>query len=160
MKMLVFIYSTLIAFFLWPDGLMWWKSQGDFARMTLHHFFHGNVFHLLANGLTLYFLVPKIKSWHLLVGYVLATLAFLSSNTYVIGFSNIIYAIIGLRTPSFKAYWWRHPGTITFFAVSLLMFLIPNVSAITHLVSFVGGVLVSIVLRQTKEMTNGSARYI
>ena len=157
---LIVIYAVLLVVFLIPDGLEWWGSQSALAKMFTHHFFHGNFFHLLANGFTLYLLNPRTKNWQIAAAYAIASLSVLPTSCNAIGFSNIIYATIGIQTPSFKSYWWRHPGTLIFLGVTLLMLLLPNVSAVTHIVSFAIGVLVSATLRNLKEIENDSARYI
>lgn len=157
---LIFIYAVLLGVFLVPNGLEWWGSQEVLAKMFTYHFFHGNVFHLLANCFALYFLIPRVKNWHIVIAFVIASLAVYVVSFNAIGFSNIVYAIIGLRSPSFKSYWWRHPGTLIFLGVTFLMLFLPNVSGLTHVVSFAAGVLISVILRKLKEIHNVGARYI
>lgn len=153
-------YAVLLSVFLIPNGLQWLLSQSVPARMLLYHFFHGNIFHLAANCLALHFLLPKLKGWHFVVSYALACVAMLSSPMPMAGVSNMVYAVIGLRTPSFDSYWWRHPGTRTFIAVTLLMLLVPNVAAVAHIASFAMGVAVSALIRFFKGLGSGSERYI
>ena len=160
MRKLWLIYLVLVGVFLIPNGNEWVIRQSKIVQMLLHPFFHGNIFHLLANALTLYLIVPRAKTWHLVAGYALGALSLLAVSNPVIGFSNIIYAVIGVRSPSFDSYWWKHPGTHIFLAVTLAMLLLPNVSAVTHIVSFVGGVIVSVLSRWFKQIENVSARYI
>ena len=160
MRRLWVIYFVLVCVFLIPNGNDWLIGQGSVTQMLLYHFFHGNIFHLLVNALSLYLIVPRAKTWHLIAGYAIGSLSLLVASSPVIGFSNIIYAVIGVRSPAFDSYWWKHPGTRTFLAVTLLMLFLPNVSAVTHIVSFVGGVILSVLCRWFKQIENVSARYI
>lgn len=130
-----------------------------FALGLTHHFFHGNILHLAVNCFSIWFVFQRWTFKELVTAYVVATIAFFYSPVVSIGFSNIIFATIGLRTPSFSSKWWRHPNTITFFAVTLLMFVLPHVSALTHVVSLGLGVLVAMVRRQFKQVSNDSKRY-
>lgn len=160
MMRLSVIYLILVCVYAIPDGLEWIIAQKMGTQMFLHHFFHGNVCHLLVNFLSLYFVVPRAKRWHLVTGYFIASLSLLAATTPVVGVSNLIYAVIGVRSPSFDSWWWRHPGTKTFLIVTVLMVFIPNISATTHIVSFMVGVLVSVSVRWFKRIGNDSARYI
>ena len=109
-----------------------------------HHFFHVSIFHLAVNSISLWFLFRKGVRYGiipLLLAYVIGSISWFCSSADPVGFSNIIFALVGLRTPSLKTAWWRHPSVITFFVVTALMALIPGVSAITHIVSFILGCL-------------------
>lgn len=156
----VTIGIVLLAILLMPHSTEWIVGQDIYVRMVLHHFFHGNLFHLLANLLSLYFILPYLKRWQVGVGYAIASLSILATAVPVIGFSNLIYAFIGLRSPSFKSYWWRHLGTIVFLVVTLAMVFIPNISAVTHIICFSAGVMISAVVRQLKQISDDSKRYI
>lgn len=156
----VTIGIILLAILLLPHSTEWIVGQDIYIRMVLHHFFHGNLFHLLANLLSLYFILPYLKRWQVGVGYAIASLSILATAVPVIGFSNLIYAFIGLRSPSFKSYWWRHSGTIVFLVVTLAMVFIPNISAVTHIICFSAGVMISAVVRQLKQISDDSKRYI
>ena len=138
----------------------WLINISMVEQMAYHHFFHGNIFHLAVNLLTGYF-VFKGKSISKVIGsYIIGSLSVLASPTPVIGLSNMIYAMIGIRSPRFNHAWWRHPGTITFLVVTAIMVFIPNISGITHVVSFCGGVAVAILTRFVRQIKNDSAKYI
>ena len=156
----VVIGIVLLAILLMPCSTEWIVGQDIYVRMALHHFFHGNLFHLLANLFSLYFVLPYLKRWQMGAGYAIASLSVLATATPVIGFSNLIYAFIGLRSPSFKSKWWRHSGTMVFLVVTLLMVFIPNISAVTHIVCFSAGVVVSAIVRQLKQIRDDSKRYL
>lgn len=125
----------------------------------MHHFFHANAFHLAVNAFTIWYLFKRWKASELLLAYVIASLAFFAGTIPSIGFSNMIYATIGLRTPSLRSAWWKQENTIVFLTVTLVMFLFPNVSAATHVASFIGGTLVAILTRWTRRIINDSSRY-
>jgi len=134
------------------------EAEG-FALGVVHHFFHGSILHLAVNCLSVWFVFRRWSVREMAAAYVIATAAFFCSPAASIGFSNIIFATIGLRTPPFSSSWWRHPNTITFFAVTLVMFLLPNVSALTHVVSLGLGVVVAMAGRTIRQTVNDSRRY-
>lgn len=140
-----------------PD---WLLSASIAKNMFCHHFFHANVFHLAANLFAGYYVLRKATIGRLACAYLIASLSVLCAAHPVIGFSNMVYALIGLRSPHFKHPWWRHPATAVFLAVTLIMLFVPNISAVTHVVSFCGGVLVSMISRKVQQVKNDSARYI
>lgn len=153
-------YVILFAICVVPGSVEWLLSQSYSTQMMLYHFFHGNIFHLLANGLGIHFLLPRSKWWQLLLAYVIASLSVMVATMPVVGLSNIVYALIGLRSPSFKSAWWKHYGTLTFLAVTVLMLFFPRISAVTHIVSFAAGVGISVLIRWFKKIGSGSERYI
>lgn len=124
----------------------------------LHHFFHGNVFHLAANSLAVWYLFRKWNLTELFIAWLIASLSYFASPA--IGASNIIYAVMGLRTPSLGSSWWRRPETVIFIIITLLMLLIPGVSGITHIISFVAGTLTASVVRFIRQTRNDGSRYI
>lgn len=138
----------------------WLISASLAENMFFHHFFHGNIFHLAANLLAGYYAFKGMTAWRFICAYVIASLSILCAIHPTIGFSNIIYALIGLRSPHFRHPWWRHPGTIVFLSVTLIMVFVPNVAAVTHIVSFCGGVLISMISRKVQQVKNDCARYI
>lgn len=129
-------------------------DKGICAAAT-YHFFHANIFHLISNSIALFFILRiKRLNWKLMiVAYVIASLAFFTATTPTIGMSNFVYASIGLLVPPLYSKWWTTRTSIIFFMSILLSFAIPNVSAITHLVSFCAGAALSMThyaLKQSK----------
>lgn len=109
-----------------------------------YHFFHANIFHLAANVLSIWAIFAKDRryAWcSLIVAYVCATISWYCTSSDVVGISNMIFALLGLRTPSLKDGWWRRRTVIVFLLVTAGMALVPGISAGTHLVSFFLGVL-------------------
>lgn len=112
----------------------------------VHHFFHANIFHLAVNCLSIWTLFRKGYTYGIMPlvwAYLIASVSWFCTSADVVGFSNILFALIGLRTPALNNQWWKQPSVILFLAITALMALLPQVSAITHIVSFVLGCLVA-----------------
>lgn len=112
----------------------------------VHHFFHANIFHLAVNCLSIWTLFRKDVRYSitpLVFAYIIGTASWFCTSADVVGFSNILFALIGLRSPSLSHSWWKQPSVILFLAITALMALLPQVSAITHIVSFVLGCMVA-----------------
>lgn len=140
-----------------PDCLLSMSGPAPF----IHHFFHANVFHFAVNALALWLILnPKsgMPLWYLLLAYGIGCLSYFVALKPVIGFSNILFALSGLRTPSLKSGWWKQPSTITFLSMMLLMCFLPMFSATTHIASFLIGVIISSNLRYLKQLDNDARR--
>ena len=112
----------------------------------VHHFFHANIFHLAVNSLSIWTLFRKGFKYSIspiVWAYIIGSASWFCTSADVVGFSNILFALIGLRTPSLKNAWWRQPSVIVFFAITALMASLPQVSAVTHIVSFSLGCIVA-----------------
>jgi hypothetical protein len=112
----------------------------------VHHFFHANIFHLAVNSLSIWTLFRKGFKYSIspiVWAYIIGSASWFCTSADVVGFSNILFALIGLRTPSLKNAWWRQPSVIVFFAITALMAFLPQVSAVTHIVSFSLGCIVA-----------------
>ena len=74
------------------------------AQCLTYHFFHANLFHLLANGFCLFQMIrTKRAGWgRLAIAFAIASLIPLIYNGQIIGFSNILYALTGLSFLTFK----------------------------------------------------------
>lgn len=136
------------AMLLWgcPDYL---QTSGLPVALS-YHLFHVNVFHLAANLLSVWIIFAKGRqySWRsLLTAYVIATFSWYCTTTPVAGISNMIFALLGLRTPSLSDKWWRTSSVLTFLAVTAGMAFVPKISTGTHLMSFVMGVVWAIIQR-------------
>lgn len=116
----------------------------------VHHFFHVNILHLAVNCLSVWSLFRKGYRYSvtpLILSFLIASTSWFCTPDDVAGFSNIIFALIGLRSPSLSHSWWKQPSVILFLAITALMALLPQVSALTHIVSFVLGCMVAGALR-------------
>ena len=135
-------------------------SHGIHVALT-HHFFHVNIFHLAANMLSVWLIFAKGRqySWKvLLIAYICATLSWYSASGSVAGMSNMIFALLGLRTPSLKNRWWRQTSVLTFLIITVSMAFIPNISTVTHITSFILGVVCAALNRFVKRIKSDYAR--
>lgn len=127
----------------------------------VHHFFHANIFHLAVNCLSVWSLFRKGYQYSitpLLWAFLIASMSWFCTSADVVGFSNILFALIGLRSPSFSHSWWKQPSVILFLAITALMALLPQVSAITHIVSFTLGCIVAGAIRIVNSISSDFRR--
>jgi membrane associated rhomboid family serine protease len=139
---IIAVLAALYFFVPVPEILL---SGSGILPAAIHHFFHANIFHLAANSLCIWMLYKpgRYKAGRdILLPYAIATLSYFFATTPVIGFSNILFAVSGLRTPSLKHQWWRSRNAAMFFGFMLLTLFMPRVSAVTHIVSFTAGALI------------------
>ena len=131
-----------------------WLHNDAWPMAFMHHFFHANIFHLAVNCYSLWILLRAKRSiWVLIVAYLCATLSWFASDADPIGASNFIFALVGLCSPHFRHPWWRSRPTIIFLALNLAMLLLPQVSAITHIVSFSLGCMLASIRRGFKSLS-------
>lgn len=157
---LVLLLAGLYAFMECPDFLL---DKHSWVAWLTYSFFHGNVFHWAANMLALWSIFnPKHKhnARQLFIGYLIALAVYPLSFKPVVGISNILYAVLGMRTPAFNHPWWEAPTTITFLVITIAMVFIPNISAVTHIASFALGTLLSCVNRGITSLKNDYERAI
>lgn len=131
------------------------------ARALLYSFFHANAFHLAVNLMSAWLAVRrKGSALRLAVAYVIAVLVYPISLMArpAIGFSDVLFAFIGLGTPALKAAWWRSPRTIGFLAAMPLLGMLPQFSAVTHVASFLIGVFVASLSRRLKRLMDDARR--
>lgn len=121
------------------SGCPAWLHRDAWYVAFAHHFFHVNVFHLAVNCFSLWTLRNRISLPQVVAAYLLATASWFLSSADVVGASNFIFALIGLRTPSFRSVWWKQTSVLVFLVTTVLMAALPQVSAVTHIVSFALG---------------------
>lgn len=135
--------------------------HGEGYISLVHHFFHANILHLAVNCLSVWTLFRKDIRYSmtpLVLAYIIGTASWFCTSADVVGFSNIIFALIGLRTPSLRHAWWKQPAVILFLAITALMALLPQVSAVTHIVSFVLGCIVAGAYRVVNSLSRDYSR--
>lgn len=123
------------------------------VKCITYHFLHANIFHLAINCISVWYLFSERRPLRsnirdFIVGFFLATISYLAVSSEIIGISNIIYAVLGFRTPSFSHSWWRSKPAIIFFCISAAMLFFPQFAALTHITSFFGGVLLACLRRK------------
>ena len=140
-----------------PDFL---HGDGWYISLT-HHFFHVNILHLAVNSLSIWTLFRRGYRYNmelLIWAYFIGSVSWFFSSADVAGFSNILFALLGLRTPSMRSMWWKQSSVIAFLSITILMAFLPQVSAITHIVSFVLGCLIAGCRRITKNIYSDFSR--
>ena len=126
-----------------------------------HHFFHANIFHLSVNCLSIWAVFRKDMTYNLsslLIPFACATISWFFSSADPVGVSNFLFAIVGLRTPSFKSAWWKMSSARVFLITMVAMIFVPNVSAVTHIVSFVLGCICACLGRRVNKLKNDFRR--
>ena len=146
-------------FFVGDKSFLADPAASCWVKAFTYHFFHANIFHLLANLLSIWFMFKaypartnKKMLGQLLIAFCIATLTYGISPRPVIGVSNILFAVIGLRSPAFNHPWWKSQSTLIFFGVTAFMLLFPQFAAITHIVSFLCGAAIAALVRKVKEL--------
>lgn len=129
-----------------PDVL----SHPCVGAAFVHHFFHANILHLAVNCWSCWLLFrPEGRNASLKVliaGYAIATLAYMVAIPFLsrapIGFSNVLMAVCGLSVRHYAPGWWKRQWFISIVAVNVIMLMTPAVAALTHLLSFAGGLAI------------------
>lgn len=136
-------------------------TEDYWLRALSYSFFHANWWHLAVNGIAIWSIfVPSRKCHRLLpVAFFIAVAVYPFSLRPVIGFSNILYAVLGLRTPSLKNKWWRQPAVIVFLVVTVALVFVPRFSATTHIAAFVLGMAGASLKRGWLKLTRDARRY-
>lgn len=135
----IIVTAGVLLVILLLSGCPQWLHRDAWYVAFAHHFFHVNVFHLAVNCFSLWTLRNRISLHQALAAYLLATASWFFSPVDVAGASNFIFALIGLRTPSFRSVWWRQTSVLVFLVMTILMAALPQVSALTHIISFAFG---------------------
>lgn len=131
-------------------GCPQWLADPDvpgILRAMAYPLFHVNIFHLAANGLSFWVMFRpgrRQAGRDLLTGYAISCLVFPLASTPVAGISNLLYAVIGMRTPG---RFWTMRSWQTVMVVALAMSLLPGVSGLTHAASFAAGAAIAAVRR-------------
>ena len=138
------------------DGPYW-------ERAFLYSFFHASWWHLAVNSLaawTIFRPGRRTSPARLATAFIIAVLVYPLSFRPVIGFSNVLYAYLGLRTPALSDRWWRRPEVVTFLAVTVALVLVPRFSATTHIAAFALGMAGAALKRKYKDLTSDFRRYL
>lgn len=140
------VIITTLATLYFAVGVPSFIEKGSILSALTHHFFHANILHLVVNCYATWVLIARrwFKPLQIVSAYIVASLSFLCCmDIPAVGFSNFLYAFMGMNTPPLWHKWWYSQSTIIFIIITLGYLLIPGVSAITHIVSFVGGVIIN-----------------
>ena len=127
-------------------------SRMCFLSALSHHFWHINIFHLVANSFGTWLAVsPRRCMSELLLAWIMASLSYLFATGPVIGFSNILFALMGMDSANKPKSWWTQPTTIIFFVTMVSMIFFPAFSAVTHITSFLMGFVYGSVTRAIRK---------
>ena len=152
--MLVFTHAVFGIPQLFYDGGYW-------AHALSYSFFHASWWHLAVNCIAVWtiYRYPCKPCRDLLIPYLIAIAVYPLALRPVIGFSNVLYAVLGLRTPSLKSSWWRQTPVIVFLVVTVAMLFIPRFSATTHIAAFVAGMAGAAIDRGWQKLNSDARRY-
>lgn len=137
------------------------EPGGYWIRALSYSFFHAGWLHLAINCIAVWgmFKPGRISLGKFICAYAIGFIVYPLSLRPVIGFSNILYALIGLRTPPLKSKWWRSTQVIIFLVVTVAMVAIPRFSATTHIAAFLLGCAVAGTERFIKSVNRDAGRY-
>lgn len=144
---------------LMPDGAPY------IVRALSYSFFHGSWWHLAVNALAIWTVFDPRRSYRnpwtdILLAFLIAVAVYPLSFRPVIGFSNVLYALLGIRTPSFSSPWWKQTPVLVFIGVTLALAFIPRFSATTHIAAFLLGMAVSAFRRFRNNLLRDAGRYL
>ena len=127
-----------------------------------YSFFHANWFHLAVNGIAILSVYKNSckPCRDFVIPYIIAVIVYPLSFRPVIGFSNVLYATIGMRTPSLRSKWWRQQSVIVFLVITIALMFIPQFSATTHIAAFILGMGCAALRRGYLELTKDARRYL
>lgn len=153
------VIAALAGFFVCPipDCLY----TGEYPALLVHPFYHANIFHLLLNCLAVWTVFdPRTRPewWYLPIGYIIASASYLVVDDILVGFSTVLFAMAGLRTPSFRSPWWRSWNAWAYIGTMILMFFLPWFAASAHLVCFGAGVAVASLVRFKRKLDYDTRR--
>lgn len=158
-KVRFYVIAVLAAFFFVPIPEMLYT--GDAEALLVYPFFHANFFHLAVNCLSVWVVFdPKTRPewWYLPIGYIIAVAAYELTPYVMIGFSCILFAVAGIRTPSFRSAWWRSWNAWAYLGTMALMFFLPMFAASAHLIAFAMGVAVACYVRFKRKLAYDTRR--
>lgn len=130
-------------------------------RALTYSFYHANWWHLAVNGLATFSIYKSCKPCRdLLFPFLIAVIVYPLSFKPVIGFSNILYATLGSRTPALSSPWWKQPQVIVFLVVTIALVFVPRFSATTHIAAFIMGMGTASVRRFHQRLLRDAGRYL
>lgn len=157
---LILVLIVLQAVFGAPPYLL--GTEDYWLRALSYSFFHGNWWHVAVNCIAIWSIYRKpCKPFgDLILPFLIAVLVYPLSFRPVIGFSNVLYAVLGLRTPPLSSSWWKQPAVIVFLVVTVALIFIPRFSATTHIAAFLLGMACASIRRGWLNLTKDARRYL
>lgn len=99
------------------------------------------------------------SAWkEIMCAFVIGTLSFLIASAHSVGFSDILFAVLGIRAA--RNGWWRSRYFVVMWATLILTALIPGISGLTHALSCAGGTVFGLISAEWKKILDdyGKAR--
>ena len=157
---LILILVLLHAIFGAPDFLL--EAKGYWLRALSYSFFYGSWWHLAVNCIAIWTVYkhPCKPCRDLAIPFIIAVVVYPLSLRPVIGFSNVLYATLGLRTPSLKNKWWKQTQVIVFLIITVALVFIPRFSATTHIAAFLLGMAGAATKRFYIDLSRDARRYL
>lgn len=134
-------------------------------RAGLYPFFHASWLHLAVNCIAVWTIFVKPRKCSAAISELLFALSasfvvYPISALPVIGFSNALYAILGLRTPPLGSPWWRRWEVLLFLGVTISLLFFPQFSGVTHIAAFLLGMAGAYLKRFFLKVTSDARRFI
>lgn len=132
-------------------------------RALLYPFFHGSWWHLAVNAIAIWTIYRpgRCKPCRdLLFPFLISMAVYPLSFRPVVGFSNILYAAIAMRTPALSSPWWRQPAVIVFLIITVALLSVPRFSATTHIAAFLLGMGGAALGRWWQSIKSDAGRYL
>ena len=144
-KSKIFVGSLIVAYFL-PIG----------SNAFTYPLVHGNIFHLAANMIVLYFFLRSaidLKTWLVFIvsGYIASVGAYLLYNNHLtVGASGFVYGIMGVYIAfAYRSLWnSKFYGSLFFISVVIALaigFIIPGLAGLLHLYAIIIGYMSGII---------------
>ena len=150
---IITVMAVLQAVFGAPEFLS--GSGPVWTRALAYPFFHGSWWHLAVNSLAVWTVYNPRRKFlpvrELLMPFIISFIVYPVPSRPVIGFSNVLYAVLGTRTPPLSSPWWKRTEVVVFLAVTFALLLVPRFSAVTHIISFALGMLYAGADRQVRK---------
>lgn len=123
-------------------------SEAYITRALSYQFFHVNLFHLAVNCISVWILwKPENDTDNRKEFFIAMLISFLVYPFGVrpcIGFSNVLFAVCGLRFRYFISSWfWRKAEIIFFYAVMIGMCFLHQFAGISHIAAYLAGVFIT-----------------
>lgn len=159
---IIAVLVSLYVFFRVPE---FFYGSGHFAARALtYSFFHASWLHLAVNCIAVWNIFApsrkRFKPLQFVTVCLIAVLVYPLALRPVLGFSNILFAVLGLRAPALSSAWWKRREVIIFIAVNILTLFIPRISAVTHIAAFASGMLLAALRRSIQPYLDDVRRLV
>lgn len=120
-------------------------------NMFTFHFIHANIFHLLSNIIVLWAVKETTEWWHLPAGYAISSVTWQATGGNVVGFSAILYFILGATFMKYKN---KLRYLLSISAILIMQLFIPSMSFKLHFFPFASGIVTAFIIHIVKRYRN------